>query len=98
MRIWDLPPAQLRRHHLLGEHRELHALWTILAQKRTGYARHPEPVDETGKRGYKHRSPLARHPATGKAGQNEHVDSVTGQAAILERKGCRCAVEEWLAS
>ena len=42
MRIWDLPPHHLCRQHLLGEHRELHALWTILTEAKAGYARHPE--------------------------------------------------------
>ncbi|HEX6642404.1 MAG TPA: pyrimidine dimer DNA glycosylase/endonuclease V, partial [Thermoanaerobaculia bacterium] len=37
MRIWDVDPAELCRAHLLGEHRELHAIWTILTQDRRGY-------------------------------------------------------------
>lgn len=42
MRIWDIEPDILCRQHLLGEHRELHALWTILTQDRKGYSNHPE--------------------------------------------------------
>ena len=42
MRIWDLEPACLCRAHLLAEHRELHAVWSILTQDRAGYRRHPE--------------------------------------------------------
>lgn len=47
MRIWDVPCAQLSRQHLLGEHRELHALWSILqrleaGEPGVGYANHPE--------------------------------------------------------
>lgn len=42
MRIWDLPPDKLCRQHLLGEHRELHALWSIITQGKRGYAHHPE--------------------------------------------------------
>ena len=42
MRIWDLEADQLCRAHLLGEHRELHGLWNILTQEKTGYRRHPE--------------------------------------------------------
>ncbi len=49
MRIWDLPPSLLCRQHLLGEHRELHALWTILTQGKSGYARHPETLRWRGK-------------------------------------------------
>jgi hypothetical protein len=42
MRIWDLPVEHLCRMHLLGEHRELHALWVILTEDRPGYRQHPE--------------------------------------------------------
>ncbi len=49
MRIWDLEPARLCRQHLLGEHRELHALWVILTKEKTGYARHPETRRWRGK-------------------------------------------------
>jgi hypothetical protein len=42
VRIWDLDPAVLCDRHLLGEHRELHALWTILTTGKRGYAHHPE--------------------------------------------------------
>ncbi len=50
MRIWDLPPEYLCRAHLLGEHRELHAIWTVLTAGKTGYARHPETLRWRGKR------------------------------------------------
>jgi hypothetical protein len=49
MRIWDLPPSKLCRNHLLGEHSELHALWSILTKKKKGYARHPETLRWRGK-------------------------------------------------
>ncbi len=42
MRVWDVDPADLCRAHLLGEHLELHAIWTILTQDRRGYRSHPE--------------------------------------------------------
>ena len=42
MRIWDIFPEKLCRNHLLGEHRELHALWVILTQNKKGYSFHPE--------------------------------------------------------
>ncbi|HUJ80117.1 MAG TPA: pyrimidine dimer DNA glycosylase/endonuclease V [Nitrospiria bacterium] len=44
MRVWDLPPRRLCRHHLLGEHRELHAIWSILTGNKHGYRRHPETL------------------------------------------------------
>ncbi len=49
MRIWDLEPERLCRQHLLGEHRELHALWVILTQDRKGFSRHPETARWRGK-------------------------------------------------
>ncbi|HVC09435.1 MAG TPA: pyrimidine dimer DNA glycosylase/endonuclease V [Elusimicrobiota bacterium] len=49
MRIWDLPPRVLCRQHLLGEHRELHAVWSILTKGKLGYSRHPETLRWKGK-------------------------------------------------
>jgi hypothetical protein len=49
MRIWDLSPAVLCRQHLLGEHRELHAMWAILTSGKQGYANHPETRRWRGK-------------------------------------------------
>ena len=42
MRVWDIEPRLLCRQHLLGEHRELHAVWSIITGDKKGYARHPE--------------------------------------------------------
>jgi len=49
MRIWDLPPGMLCRNHLLGEHRELHAIWSIINEKKQGYRHHPETLRWQGK-------------------------------------------------
>jgi hypothetical protein len=49
MRIWDVHPAHLCRAHLLGEHRELHGLWNIHTQSRSGYRNHPETRRWEGK-------------------------------------------------
>ncbi|HXV67274.1 MAG TPA: pyrimidine dimer DNA glycosylase/endonuclease V [Nitrosopumilaceae archaeon] len=49
MRIWDLSPTKLCRLHLLGEHRELHAIWSILTQDKKGYSLHPETIRWRGK-------------------------------------------------
>jgi hypothetical protein len=109
LRIWDLPPEQLCRAHLLGEHLELHAVWTVLTTGRAGYARHPETlrwrgrlralwlrheslVEEMQRRGYRHASPLDEALATGSATQNQLVDSIEAQIAILRGKGCDCRV------
>ncbi|MFA6282058.1 MAG: pyrimidine dimer DNA glycosylase/endonuclease V [Candidatus Omnitrophota bacterium] len=44
MRIWDIEPDKLCRNHLLGEHRELHAIWSVLTKNKKGYSRHPETL------------------------------------------------------
>ncbi|MCJ7581138.1 MAG: pyrimidine dimer DNA glycosylase/endonuclease V [Candidatus Aminicenantes bacterium] len=49
MRIWDIPPKELCRNHLLGEHAELHALWSIITRGKTGYSHHPETLRWLGK-------------------------------------------------
>lgn len=108
MRIWDLAPSALCRKHLLGEHRELHAIWSVLTRNKKGYSKHPETLRWKGKlkalykrhdrlvsemktRGYNHNSPLDKTLATGKAVQDEYVDSPKKQLLILKKKGCDCA-------
>jgi len=49
MRIWDLNPEILCREHLLGEHRELHAIWSVLTKAKKGYSKHPETLRWKGK-------------------------------------------------
>ena len=49
MRIWDIAPHKLCRQHLLGEHRELHAIWSILTRNKKGYCRHPETLRWKGR-------------------------------------------------
>jgi hypothetical protein len=49
VRIWDLPPRRLCRAHLLGEHRELHAIWAVLTGDKTGYRHHPETLRWEGR-------------------------------------------------
>ena len=43
MRVWDqIPPSKLCRNHLLAEHRETLAIWSILTNNKKGYRNHPE--------------------------------------------------------
>lgn len=49
MRIWDVQPDLLCRQHLLGEHREVHALWNVITLGKKGYANHPETKRWVGK-------------------------------------------------
>jgi len=49
MRIWDISADKLCQNHLLGEHRELHAIWSILTNNKIGYSNHPETLRWHGK-------------------------------------------------
>ncbi|MBF0494384.1 MAG: pyrimidine dimer DNA glycosylase [Candidatus Omnitrophica bacterium] len=49
MRIWDISAKKLCRNHLLGEHRELHAIWSVIIYGKKGYSRHPETLRWVGK-------------------------------------------------
>lgn len=51
MRVWDLHPGYLSRQSLLGQHAEIHALFTILDGEKKGYASHPETLRWKGKLG-----------------------------------------------
>ena len=109
MRIWDIPPEKMCRNHLLGEHRELHALWSIITNNKKAYSHHPETLRWKGKlkalylrheslvkemteRGYKHHTPLDPALATGKAVQDEFVNTYEEQVRILKERGCECRV------
>jgi hypothetical protein len=99
MRIWDIEPQELCRQHLLGEHRELHGLWNIITQGKTGYARHPETmrwvgkqtalyarhemlVQEMGRRGYSHNTPLDAKLAVGKSVQDVFINTLDEQRLL----------------
>lgn len=49
MRIWDISPEHLCRKHLIAEHGELHALWSIIINNKKGYHNHPETERWRGK-------------------------------------------------
>ncbi|MFH1565413.1 MAG: pyrimidine dimer DNA glycosylase/endonuclease V [bacterium] len=49
MRIWDIFPKKLCNKHLFGEHRELHAIFSILTNDKKGYRNHPETKRWVGK-------------------------------------------------
>ncbi len=42
MRIWDINPGYLNDKSLLGEHVELHGLFSIVKNNKIGYSNHPE--------------------------------------------------------
>jgi len=49
MRIWDIDPGYLNRQSLLGEHRELHGIVSIIVHEKRGYSRHPETLRWVGR-------------------------------------------------
>jgi hypothetical protein len=56
------------------------------------YERHEGLAEEMARRGYRHASPLDRRQAIGPVAQNDFVDPLEAQFAILRNKGCDCAV------
>lgn len=48
MRIWDINPGYLNRQSLLGEHRELHGIVSIIVNGKEGYSKHPETIRWVG--------------------------------------------------
>lgn len=42
MRVWDIDPKLLCDRHLLGEHNEIHAIWSIITNNLKGFSSHPE--------------------------------------------------------
>ncbi len=42
--MWDINPGYLNRHSLPGENRDLHAIVSIIVNKKKGYSNHPETV------------------------------------------------------
>ncbi|MCI5138694.1 MAG: DUF1722 domain-containing protein [Candidatus Electrothrix sp. AR1] len=48
MRIWDINPGYLNRQSLLGEHRELHGIASIIVNGKKGYSKHPETLRWVG--------------------------------------------------
>jgi uncharacterized protein YbgA (DUF1722 family) len=46
--VWDVNPGYLNRQSLLGEHRELHAIVSIIKNNKKGYSRHPETLRWVG--------------------------------------------------
>lgn len=105
MRVWDVEPRKLCRKHLLGEHRELHALFTILNEDRTGYRHHPETIRWVGKLpalAHRHELLVAEMlrrgynhhsplpDVAGEETQDEFLISVEEQEALLTTKDCDC--------
>ena len=44
MRVWDIHPGYLSRQSLLGQHVEIHAIFSVIRGGKEGYANHPETM------------------------------------------------------
>jgi len=42
MRVWDINSGYLSNKNLLGEHVEIHAIFSVITNNKKGYANHPE--------------------------------------------------------
>ena len=105
MRIWDLPCSVLCREHLLGEHRELHAIWAVLTRNLKGYSRHPETLRWKGRLAalwWRHQEQWLeivqrgyRHHSPllwpgGDIRAPKPITPIPEQRLLLRSKGCQC--------
>ncbi|MDZ7860908.1 MAG: DUF1722 domain-containing protein [Candidatus Krumholzibacteriota bacterium] len=102
MRIWDINPGYLNRQSLLGEHRELHAVVSIVRNNKKGYSKHPETLRWIGygwalKQRHKLivaemnlRGYVDRSPVNLRSKKNQwpavFIDSPASQLSILSKK------------
>jgi hypothetical protein len=101
MRVWDIHPGYLNRESLLGEHREVHAVFSIIINHKSGYARHPETMrwrDCLGALVFRHdclveeirfrgyRHLSAAPEIYGSPWPMVFIDTPAGQLSILEQK------------
>lgn len=86
MRVWDVPPEELCRAHLLGEHRELHGLWNILTQDKKGYSKHPETLRWVGKQAalYNRHELLTEEMARRGYGHSTPLDSALATGSAIQ--------------
>ncbi|MDO8804189.1 MAG: pyrimidine dimer DNA glycosylase/endonuclease V [Elusimicrobiota bacterium] len=54
------------------------------------FLRHEELAAEMSARGYRHKSPLAKRLATGRAVQDRYLNTPREQLALLKAKKCGC--------
>jgi hypothetical protein len=108
MRIWDLKAKNLCREHLLGEHRELHAIYSIILNNKKGYSRHPETLRWIGKlpalkirhevivvemERRGYKHNSALKDTIGEFVQNKFINTIKEQKQIIKDKHCDCRFE-----
>jgi hypothetical protein len=80
VRVWDVAAGYLSRQSLLGEHREIHGVLSVLVHGRKGYSRHPETLRWAGCL-----SALARRHATVVA--EMHLRGYSDRSPVGESRG-----------
>ncbi|MFC2149227.1 pyrimidine dimer DNA glycosylase/endonuclease V [Candidatus Auribacterota bacterium] len=66
-----------------------------IGKLRALYNRHEALVTEMGRRGFRHRSPLDKKLAGGKAVQDVFVNTISEQKNILRDKPCDCFIKKF---
>jgi hypothetical protein len=109
MRIWGVNPKIMCHNHLLGEHRELHALAGTLLKGISiqGYIdnnlvevqaiipRHEALVKEMIVRGYKHRSPMIESQIVLEHLTDEQFDYKVNRESSFNDLYSRCQMCAW---
>ena len=108
MRVWDqVPPENLCDRHLLGEHREIHVIWSVLKRGEGGYSNHPEVKRWAGRKYflYQRHQAVAREMKRRGFKHKSYLQpkgpstTINGpplpwddQLAKLKAKGCECKI------
>ena len=109
LRMWMISPKMMCNQHLLGEHRELHALVGTLLKGTNiqGYIdnnlveiqsiaeRHTTLVKEMIVRGYKHRSPIVESQIVFEHLTNEQFNYKVNQESSFSDLYHRCEICRW---
>jgi len=108
MRIWDISPRLLCQKHLIAEHRELHAVYSVILNSKKGYSKHPETLRWYGKLPalYKRHELLVsemkkrnyKHKSPliktkGSSFQKKFINTKIEQFKILKKKKCKCLLK-----
>jgi len=105
MRVWDIPPDELCRKHLVAEHAEIHGVFNVIERGTVGYADHPEVKRWRGKLGALARRHDAVSAEMTKRGyrhlsplpspiddeqQDVLLNTLAEQRELLKAKRCEC--------
>jgi hypothetical protein len=84
--LWNI----LTKHKAKGGYSRHPETLRWVGKTRALYDRHEALVDEFGKRGYNHQTPLDKKLATGASGQMVFINTAEEQKEILKNKPCDC--------